>query len=88
MKAEPGIGRHKVGGWEFIPATGELRRRTEVRRLEPRAAKALSLLCEAGGNVVTHDQLIAEVWNGRALSDNSVADSCGGRWRMTRVSRG
>lgn len=73
MKAEPRIGRHIVGDWNFMPASGELRRRTDVRRLEPRAARTLQLLCEADGEIVTHEQLIGEVWNGRSLSDNSVA---------------
>jgi DNA-binding winged helix-turn-helix (wHTH) protein len=73
MNVERGIGRHQIGGWEFSPATGELRRRTDVRRLEPRAAKALELLFETKGEVVSQEQLIAHVWGGRALSDNSVA---------------
>src|SRR5436305_14506530 len=73
MKVERGIGRHRVGAWHFTPATGELRRRTDVRRLEPRAAKVLEMLCEAGGEVVSQEQLIVGVWNGRSLSDNSVA---------------
>jgi hypothetical protein len=31
------------------------------------------MLCEADGEVVTHEELINRVWSGRALSDNSVA---------------
>ena len=31
------------------------------------------MLCEAGGEVVSHGQLIEGVWHGRALSENSVA---------------
>jgi DNA-binding winged helix-turn-helix (wHTH) protein len=73
MNIERSIGRHRIGGWEFSPATGELRRRTDVRRLEPRAARALEMLCEAGGDVVSQEQLIDGVWQGRALSENSVA---------------
>src|SRR3954466_549100 len=73
MKDERGIGRHRIGAWEFSPATGELRRRTDLRRLEPRAAKALEMLCEAGGEVVSQEQLIDGVWQGRSLSENSVA---------------
>lgn len=73
MNLERGVGRHQIGGWEFSPATGELRRRTDVRRLEPRAAKALQMLCDADGAVVSQEQLIAGVWGGRSLSDNSVA---------------
>src|SRR3954464_1637110 len=73
MKDERGLGRHRIGAWEFSPATGELRRRTDLRRLEPRAAKALEMLCEAGGEVVSQEQLIDGVWQGRSLSENSVA---------------
>jgi DNA-binding winged helix-turn-helix (wHTH) protein len=73
MNVERSIGRHRIGGWEFSPATGELRRRTDVRRLEPRAAKALEMLCDAGGELVSQEQLIDGVWQGRALSENSVA---------------
>jgi DNA-binding winged helix-turn-helix (wHTH) protein len=73
MNVERVIARHRIGGWEFWPVTGELHRASEVRRLEPRAAKALQLLCEAGGDVVSQDELIAVVWQGRALSGNSVA---------------
>jgi len=73
MNIERNVGRQRVGGWEFLPATGELRRRSEVRRLEPRAAKALELLVAANGEVVSQEQLIAGVWSGRSLSDNSVA---------------
>src|SRR6478672_2945960 len=67
------IGGHRIGEWQFHPASGELRRRTEVRRLEPRAAKTLELLLAARGGMVTQEQLIQEVWNGRSLSENSVA---------------
>lgn len=73
MNAERNVGRHRIGGWEFSAATGELRRRRDVRRLEPRAARALELLVEAKGEVVSQEQLIAGVWGGRSLSDNSVA---------------
>jgi DNA-binding winged helix-turn-helix (wHTH) protein len=73
MNVERGIGRHRIGAWEFSPATGELRRRTDLRRLEPRAARALEMLCKAGGEVVSQEQLIDGVWQGRSLSENSVA---------------
>ena len=73
MNIERSVGRHRIGGWDFLPATGELRRRADVRRLEPRASRALEMLCDAGGEVVSQEQLIDGVWQGRALSDNSVA---------------
>ncbi len=73
MNLQTGIGSHRIGEWHFHPASGELRRGAEARRLEPRAARTLELLCEARGGVVSHEQLIQEVWSGRTLSDNSVA---------------
>ena len=67
------IGSQRIGEWHFYPASGELRRGGEVRRLEPRAARTLELLCASRGGVVTHEALIQNVWNGRTLSENSVA---------------
>lgn len=73
MTEQNGSGLRSVGEWAFDAASGELRRGGEVRRLEPRAAKALEMLCDAHGGVVSQEQLIARVWNGRSLSENSVA---------------
>ena len=73
MTVERSIGRHRVGSWDFHPASGELRRRTDVRRLEPRAARVLEMLCDAEGGVVSQEELIRDVWSGRSLSENSVA---------------
>lgn len=63
----------QVGEWTFDLSTGELRRRGEVRRVEPRAARALHLLCEADGAVVSQDEFVAKVWDGRSLSENSLS---------------
>ena len=63
----------EVGEWAFDPSTGELRRGDEVRRVEPRAARALELLCEANGAVVSQEEFVARVWDGRALSENSLS---------------
>lgn len=73
MTAQQAVGRHRIGEWDFVVTAGELRRHTDVRRLEPRAAKTLQLLCDANGEVVSQERLIGEVWSGRTLSENSVA---------------
>ncbi|HKU93144.1 MAG TPA: transcriptional regulator [Sphingomicrobium sp.] len=73
MNLQSGIGSHRIGEWHFHPGSGELRRGSDVRRLEPRAARTLELLLEARGSVVSHERLIHEVWSGRTLSENSVA---------------
>ena len=75
LKREPGsfgVTAQRIGGWDFDAASGELRRGADRRRLEPRAARTLELLLEAQGGLVSQERLIAEVWEGRSLSENSV----------------
>lgn len=66
-------GKLRVGEWDFDPSTGELIRGGDVRRIEPRAARALELLCQAEGGVVSQEEFVARVWDGRALSENSLS---------------
>src|SRR5688500_10958161 len=63
---------HSIGDWTFDPDANELHRGDERRRLEHRAARTLELLCSRPGQVVTPDEIVAHVWNGRAISANSV----------------
>lgn len=63
----------QIGDWTFSPSSGELRRGDERQALEDRAARLLAVLARERGRVVSQEQLIAEVWKGRALSANSVA---------------
>ncbi len=63
---------HSIGDWSFEPDANELRRGDERRRLEHRAARTLELLCSRAGEMVTPDDILAEVWKGRAISANSV----------------
>ena len=62
----------RIGQWEFEPDGNELRRGAERIRLEHRAARALELLCDHRGEVVSQDRLRAEIWNGRHLSAHSL----------------
>jgi DNA-binding winged helix-turn-helix (wHTH) protein len=62
-----------VGDWAFSPATASLSRGEERRRLEHRASKVLELLCGRPGVTMSATELVEAVWNGRALSQNSVA---------------
>lgn len=63
----------RIGAWEFSPRAAELRSDGERRALEDRAARLLAVLVRERGEVVTHEQLVSEVWAGRAVSPNSVA---------------
>lgn len=59
--------------WRFNPSEAVLRRDGEERRLEDRAARTLEVLCARRGEVVSKEELLAEVWRGRFVSANSVA---------------
>ena len=62
-----------IGRWRFDAALGSLSDGSEVHRLELRAAATLAVLCRRRGEVVTRQELLGEVWQGRAVSPNSVA---------------
>lgn len=63
---------YRLGDWNFLPASHELRREAETVRLEHRAAATLALLCERRGEMVPHREIIERVWGGRQVSANSV----------------
>jgi DNA-binding winged helix-turn-helix (wHTH) protein len=63
----------KIGEWQFHPDKALLSLDGEPLRLESRAAAVLELLCRRNGDVVSHEEFIAEIWNGRFVSSNSVA---------------
>ena len=64
---------HHIGDWRFDVAGAALVGPTGERRLEHRAARTLELLCRRRGETVTHREILAEVWESRAVSRNSVA---------------
>ena len=66
-------GEHHIGGWRFDVAGAALVGPEGERRLEHRAARTLELLCRRRGETVTHTEILAEVWDSRAVSPNSVA---------------
>ena len=74
--AESGSGlatqHYRIGGWTFRAGENELVQGGERRRLEDRAARTLELLCRRAGEAVGQDEIIAQVWNGRSQSPNSI----------------
>jgi DNA-binding winged helix-turn-helix (wHTH) protein len=62
----------RIGDWTFSPAANELSRGETRRKLEHRAARTLELLCSRRGAIVSHEEIVREIWNGRAISPNSV----------------
>ena len=64
---------NQIGQWSFDAADGRLTGAGGERKLEDRAARTLALLCERRGGIVSQEEILQAVWNGRAVSANSVA---------------
>lgn len=62
-----------IGEWIFDPRADEIERPGEKRALEYRAARLLNLLCRRRGLVVSREDIVNEIWQGRTLSDHTVA---------------
>jgi DNA-binding winged helix-turn-helix (wHTH) protein len=63
----------QIAEWSFAPETGVLRNGAASTRLEHRAAALLELLVRERGRLVTHEEILEKVWEGRTVSPNSVA---------------
>ena len=65
-------GGFNLGDWEVLPAQGVLRRGEEEIHPEPRVFAVLLALAKRDRNLVTKDELIADVWDGKAFSDEPI----------------
>lgn len=64
---------YRFGPFEFDTASGELRADGDRRPLEPQVYAVLALLLENRERLVTTDELIEKVWDGRDVSDAVVS---------------
>jgi DNA-binding winged helix-turn-helix (wHTH) protein len=64
---------YEIGSWQFDPQSGILKQGSLVKSLEDRSARVLEVLCRRRGDIVSKEELLAQVWQGRAVSPNSVA---------------
>lgn len=62
----------RIGEWEILPARRVIRRGNEEIAPEPKVWGVLMSLALRGGDVVTRDELVAEVWDGRATGDEPI----------------
>ena len=62
----------KIGDWVVTPTLNQLERNGRTLKVEPRSMELLVCLARHSGNVVSTDQLIAEVWNGRVIEESGV----------------
>ncbi|MCU0303554.1 MAG: winged helix-turn-helix domain-containing protein [Thermoanaerobaculales bacterium] len=69
------IGPFRLGDWTVFPDRGVVESALGARHLEPRAMDALTLLAGRRGEVVTKDELIDEVWEGRIISEGTLTNT-------------
>lgn len=62
----------RVGDWHVDPAAGRISVNGKSTRLDVRAMRLLLCLARHGGQVVSIDDLITEVWSGVSVSPDSV----------------
>ena len=65
----------KVGDWAVSPAQNLLERDGLSVKLKPRAMDVLVYLAEHAGEVVSTDELISTVWQGRVVGDGTIYQS-------------
>ena len=62
----------RVGRWQVQPALNQVRAGRTVRHLEPQVMDLLVFLSSHEGKVVSRDELIEAVWDGRFISDATL----------------
>ena len=62
----------KIGDWEVLPAQGVLRCGDREETPEPLVFKLLMALATRDGNVASKEDLVAEVWDGYPVGDDSI----------------
>lgn len=63
---------YRFGTFELDLATLELRDSGEVRPMEPQVFALLALLVGNRERVISRDEILDKVWNGRAVSDSAI----------------
>ena len=61
-----------IGEWEVLPGHGVLRRGDREERPEPKVFEVLLSLASRDGNLVTRDDLVNDVWDGRPTTDEPI----------------
>jgi len=67
--------RLKIGDWDFYVRSHELKRDSEVTRLEPRAAGLLLYLATRAGEPVNRTTLLEALWPGVVVSDEALTNA-------------
>lgn len=62
----------RVGDWDVLPLRGVMRRGDHEEKPEPRVFGVLIALAKRDGDLVSRDELIDELWDGRPTSDEPI----------------
>ncbi len=62
-----------VGDWQVDPVSLRLRRGSEERKLEPMAMRLLVFLAGRPAEVISRAEILEEVWEGRAVVDETLS---------------
>jgi len=62
----------KIGDWEVSPGQGVMRKGEHEERPEPMVFEVLIALASRDGELVTRQELIDEIWDGRPTSDEPI----------------
>jgi DNA-binding winged helix-turn-helix (wHTH) protein len=63
----------ELGAWRVDPARGVLMREGKETRLEPQLMDLLLLFAGSPGRVIGKDEIVASIWEGRAIGDDTLA---------------
>jgi Tol biopolymer transport system component/DNA-binding winged helix-turn-helix (wHTH) protein len=73
----------RLGALAVRPSSREVQRGDWREQLEPRVMQVLVALAQAGGRVVSRDDLIARCWEGRVVGEDAINRAIG---RLRRLS--
>jgi len=69
------ISPFQVGHWHVDPLSCEIKSADQQQKLEPKVMAVLVCLAQHAGQVVTREQLEAEVWKGRVVGYEALASA-------------
>ena len=70
-----GASELRIGGWCVRPALNQISDAASCRRLEPQVMDLLMFLAASGGRVVSKNELIDAVWEGRFIAEATLTRS-------------
>jgi DNA-binding winged helix-turn-helix (wHTH) protein len=70
-----GVADLQVGHWQVQPTLNRIRDGRTVRHLEPQVINLLVFLASSGGRVVSKDEIIDAVWDGRFIAEATLTRS-------------